>query len=298
MVFFVRYVQYKPAPPLDVFVDYLWSLSDSPPHAKERIMPCGTLELVINLAQDEIRVYGVSDHAVPQRHAGAVVSGAFDRPFVIDTREHASIVGVHFKPGGAAPFLSLPADRLLDMHASLADLWSSGEAARLRERLCAARTSAARFQLLEQALLGRMRRPAERQRLVRAALQQMQPGLTSVRDVVSELGISHRRFIELFEQEVGLTPKVFLRVRRFQRVLAMTKRSVAPQWSRLAQLCGYFDQSHLIRDFHAFAGLTPTQYLSQRSEQVKDHHVPLVEGSNLSKTATASAYTLERGLDT
>jgi AraC-like DNA-binding protein len=271
----VHYVRYSPGPPLNAFVEYLWSLSDTPSHAKELIMPSGTLELVVNLKEDQIRVYGTTDTAIPDRYAGAVVSGAFDRSFVIDTQEHASVVGVHFRPGGAAPFLPAPADQLASAHVSLAELWCSGEVMLLRARLCDARTDRARFQLLEQALLGRMRRPSARQSLVRSALGQMQPTLKSVHDVVSELGISHRRFIEIFAQEVGLTPKLYLRVQRFQRVLAMTARSPAPQWPRLAQLCGYFDQAHLIRDFHAFAGLTPTQYVRQRSEHVKDHHVPL-----------------------
>jgi AraC-like DNA-binding protein len=287
--FRVEYVRYRPGPPLDAFVDYLWSLSDAPPHAKERIMPSGTLELVINLAQDEIRVYGTVEAALPECHPGCVVSGAFDRPFVVDTREHASLVGVHFRQGGAAPFVSAPADQLASAHIALADLWPPGDVVRLRERLCAARTNQARFQLLENALRARVRRAPQPHKLVGAALDHMRPALTSVGDVVAQLGVSHRHFIELFGQEVGLTPKTYLRVQRFQRVLALMTQSPAPPWSRVAQLCGYFDQAHLIRDFHAFAGLTPTQYVDQRSEHVKDNHVPLVpEGSNLSNTGTTS----------
>jgi AraC-like DNA-binding protein len=284
----MQYVRYSPGPPLDAFVDYLWSLSDAPAHAKELIMPSGTLELVINLAEDEIRVYGTIDSAVAHRFAGSVVSGAFDRPFIVDTQEHASVVGVHFKQGGAAAFLSTPAHQLASTHVALADVWTSGEVRQLRERLCAAGTNAARFELLATALVGRMRIPAGRQRFVSTALEQMRPALTSVRDVVSELGVSHRHFIAVFGQEVGLTPKMYLRVQRFQRVLALTARMPSPHWPRLAQLCGYFDQAHLIRDFHAFAGLTPTQYVRQRSAQVKDNHIALApERSTISNTANA-----------
>jgi AraC-like DNA-binding protein len=253
----------------------MWSLSDAPSHAKELIMPSGTLELVINLAEDQIRVYGANDAVRPACHAGSVVSGAYTRPFVIDTREHASVVGVHFRLAGAAAVLAAPAAQLTNAHIALADLWSPREATRLREQLCAATTSAARFQLLARALLDRMVRPHARQRLARAALQRMQASVTSVQDVVAELGISHRHFIEVFAREVGLTPKTYLRVQRFQRVLALTARSPTPHWPRVAQACGYFDQAHLIRDFHAFAGLTPAQYVRRRSADVKDNHIPL-----------------------
>jgi AraC-like DNA-binding protein len=274
----VQYVRHRPAPPLDQFVEYLWSLSDAPAHAWELVVPSGTVELVINLVEDEIRVYRVSGMGQPDRHAGSVVSGAFARWFVIDTREHASIVGVHFRPGGAAPFLSVPADELGDRHVALESLWSPGEVMRLRDRLCSAPgpPAAARLQILEKELLGHLRRPLERQGMVRVALDWMEPANTSVRDVASALGISHRRLIEIFGLEVGMTPKQFLRVRRFQDVLAAAGRTAAPHWSHLAPMCGYFDQSHLIRDFQAFAGLTPAQYLLARSERVKDNHIPLL----------------------
>ncbi|HEX6244727.1 MAG TPA: DUF6597 domain-containing transcriptional factor [Polyangiales bacterium] len=271
----MQYLRHRPGPPLGAFVEHMWSLSDAPAHARERILPSGTLELVINLVEDEVRVYASADASKPACHAGCVVSGAYDRPFVIDTREHASIVGVHFRQGGAAPFLSVRADQLASAHVALADLWSATEVARLRERLCAAPTSAARFQLLEAALMNRMTRPRDSHQLVRAALVRMQPALAPVNEVVTELGVSHRHFIELFAREVGLTPKTYLRVQRFQRLLALTARSRSPQWSRLAQLCGYFDQAHLIRDFHAFAATTPSRYLRERSTTVKDNHLAL-----------------------
>lgn len=272
----VRYVRHTPAPPLDEFVDHLWSLSDAPPHARERIVPSGTLELVVNLAEDEIRVYRPGDTSHPHRHAGSVVSGAFTGCFVIDTREHASIMGAHFRPGGAFLFLAAPADQLTDRHVALEDLWSPGEVRRLRDRLCAGPGAAARFQVLEEALLARMRQPRERRGVVQVALERLRRPGVSVGEVSSAVGISHRRFIELFGREVGITPKVYLRVERFQRLLEMAGRVEAPRWSWLAHRCGYFDQSHLIRDFRAFAGVTPAQYAGQRSERVKENHIPLV----------------------
>lgn len=129
----MRYVTHRPVPPIDAFVEYLWLLQDAPPHPRERIVPSGTLELVINLAEDQIRVY---DADAVARYPGVVVSGAYRRGFVVDTREHASLVGVHFRPGGARTFLGGRLDALFNRHVALADLWSSGEASQLRERLC------------------------------------------------------------------------------------------------------------------------------------------------------------------
>jgi len=268
------YVRHKVCEQLDPYIDYLWFLSDVPPHARERILPSGTLELVINLADDEIRVY---DAACLRRYRGAVASGAFRRCFVIDTREHASIIGAHFRPGGAVAPLGVPADELVDRHVELESLWSFSEASLLREQLCAATTATHRFHLLEQALLTHLLRARKRPRLSSIALPFMQRSGASIREIARAVGLSHRYFIQSFEDEVGMTPKLFLRVQRFQRVLTMAAHGKGAHWAQVAEQCGYFDQSHLIRDFVSFAGITPAQFTQQRSDQVKDNHVPLAD---------------------
>src|SRR5688572_22765902 len=121
----MRYIEREPTAALSGWVDKLWCLSDAPCHARERIVPSGTLELVINLYEDEIRIYDTVDAPHCRRLSGAVVSGAYDRFFVIDTREHASVIGVHFTPGGAAPFIGLPAGALANTHVDLETLWGT-----------------------------------------------------------------------------------------------------------------------------------------------------------------------------
>ena len=103
---------HRPAEPLARFVDHLWSFSDVPTHDMERIIPCGTFELVVNLDENEFRIYDAVDWHRCTRFAGAIVSGAYSHAFVIDTREHASVIGAHFKPGGALPFRPVLTSRL------------------------------------------------------------------------------------------------------------------------------------------------------------------------------------------
>ena len=79
------------------------------------------------------------------------------------------------------------------------------------------------------------------------------------------IGLSAKRFIERFKIEVGLTPKRYCRVRRFQRALALANRGRRVDWTGVALDCGYFDQAHFIHDFRSFAGLTPTEYLAART---------------------------------
>jgi len=117
------YRSYTPGPPLGDFIGRFWLCSDTPPHPRERILPSGTIEMVFNLCDDEIRIYDPAHDDRSTRYSGAVVSGAYSSFFVIDPLVHASIIGVHFRPGGAFPFLDVPAGELADTHVNLADLW-------------------------------------------------------------------------------------------------------------------------------------------------------------------------------
>src|SRR5215475_1308251 len=156
MTMFLR--TYTPGPPLDEYIDRFWYCSDTPSHPRERILPSGTVELVINLTDDEIRIYDPSDPARPRRYPGAVVSGPYSSFFLIDPLQHASIIGVHFRPGRAVPVLGVPASSLADAHLDLESVWGP-TAAELRERLCTAAAPAKRFAVLEDVLLRRLRQP-------------------------------------------------------------------------------------------------------------------------------------------
>lgn len=269
------------------FVQDFWLYRDYRPssHLKERILPSGTIELVINLHDDQLRIYDAGARC--RRFSGAVVSGAYGRSFVTDTAEECSVMGVHFKPAGAFPFLGLPPDELSDTHVDLETLW--GRAAReVRWRLCEAAAPAQRFRILEEALSSHLFRPLEHHSAVAAALDEFKQSgarpTLMVREMARSIGLSERWFIRLFAAEAGLTPKLFCRIHRFQRVVAAAQGSdLASGWAGLSLHCGYFDQSHLIADFLEFSGLTPAEYvrqlrrLSERHVHRKRNHMPVGE---------------------
>ncbi len=271
---------YKPKPPLSKFVDNFWLYEGhEAEHKTDRILPTGTLELVINLQQNELRFCDAERPENCSRFSGAVVSGAHGRGFT--PAEEVFIIGVHFKPGGAFPFLGLPAGDLADTHVDLETLWGPS-AGRLRERLCDARTSAERFQLLQEALMTRLRHGVEKHYAVSAALELFAKNQTGpiVRKAAKYLGLSQRRLIQVFKAEVGMTPKLFSRVQRFQQTRTLIQQNPSPNWAALALDLGYFDQSHLIREFLEFSGLSPTDYLNRHKAfvehqiHVKSNHLP------------------------
>lgn len=260
---------YQPKPPLSKFVDCFWLYDGQTAPQTERILPTGTFELAINLRQNELSFYDTEYPEKCSRFSGAVVSGAHGRSFVPVATDDIFIIGVHFKPGGAFPFLGLPAGELADTHVDLETLWGQS-AAQLRERLCEARTSHERFSVLEQVLLRRLRERVEQHYAVLAALEMFGNNQAwTIRKAAKQIGLSQRRFIQIFKAEVGITPKLFSRIQRFQQTRTFIQQSASVNWAGLAFDLGYFDQSHLIREFLEFSGQSPTNYLKRQIRFVK-----------------------------
>jgi AraC-like DNA-binding protein len=266
-----------PSPPLSQFVDLLWLYEGyQQAHAKERILPTGEMQIVINLIEDRSCIYDRNDTDRCQTFGGALLSGAHSQYQVIDTAEQASVIGVHFRPGGAFPFLRRPAGELRDTSVSLDALWGR-TAIDLRDRLLEAATHEARFAILEQALLAELARGSDHHGAVGFALRRFMaaPHVTTMASVSEQIGLSPKRFIQVFRDETGFTPKVFCRIRRFHRALDHMQGGQSVEWAKVALDCGYFDQAHFIHDFRAFSGINPSSYLAHRTPH--RNHVALFD---------------------
>jgi AraC-like DNA-binding protein len=267
---------YQPAAPLDRFVHVIWCMEQGPTaHPRERLLPDGSVELVINLHEERVPVYTRGNLERCEVFHGSVVCGPHSRFFAIDTASELNVVGVHFKPGGAFPFFKLPSGELHNLHVGLDALWGRAAAGEMRERLLAAATPEARARVLERALLAAAGGVLERHPAVAFALNAFHEAAETRRigEVTEQIGLSPRRFIEVFRKEVGLSPKLFCRVRRFQKVLRMIAVGRAVDWAEIAVTCGYFDQAHFIHDFQDFSGINPSSYLADHIEHL--NHVPI-----------------------
>ena len=221
----------------------------------------------MNLAEDATRVYEQSAAGLVCRHSpGSVLTGITTRFQIIDTDEQAFVAGVVFRPGGTVPFVAAPARELSDADVPLEALWGRQRTGLLREQLLGAPDPDATLDALEATLLDLCREKAAHP-AVRFALAEFRahPSMARIRAVTDAIGLSPKRFIERFKADVGVTPKRFCRLLRFQRVVKSAHDRGRTDWTELALACGYFDQAHLIHDFREFSGLTPTAYEARRT---------------------------------
>ena len=244
--------------PLSDYLVGLWSYGHyAQPHRQERLLPTGTMTLAITLD--------------PRGSATATVAGARSSYFLLDTSKPFSVIAAGFKAGGGFPFFGRPAAELNNLAVPL-DALVGREACDLTDRLLDACSTQARFLVLEEFLLARLAEHAGRSAAVCYALRVFDgsSSVPRVASIVDDIGWSAARFIATFRGEVGLTPKVYSRVARFRRVVSSLERTQDVDWADIALSCGYFDQPHFVHDFKEFAGVTPSEYLSER---VSTNHV-------------------------
>jgi AraC-like DNA-binding protein len=263
---------FQPGLPLSRYVESFWLHREAVRSCvRDRGLPTGAAQLIIDLSGNGLWV----PHHVTASRSHDSVSALFNGADTIYNLSGADSpvdrMGVDFKPGGAYPFMGRPAGELRDAHLPLETLWGIRAVDEVRERLIGAQTQAERWQILEAALLAHLARPLHHHPAVTLALRAFAaPCGPVIAHVVDQLALSHTRFIDVFRDEVGMSPKQYCRVRRFRRVLLHTWKEPRVHWALVARECGYSDQAHLTRDFQRFAGVTPGVFLRDR-----DAHFPM-----------------------
>jgi AraC-like DNA-binding protein len=242
---------HRPTQPLAAFIEGLWYYDGggTPQHA-DRVLPNGKFQLVISLATN----------------AGAV-SGLRSQHVVVRSGAMVSAIGVVFRPGGARGFFESPANDFFNRAVSLDAVWHS-QVSHLGDRLRDAVTPQAKFRVLESVLLECLRGRSEQQiwlhPAVQHALQDFRrlPHVATVMEVATQAGLSRRRFSQLFDEQIGMTPKLYCRLVRFHSVVRHVSRGGPVDWADVALAGGYFDQAHLSHEFRQFSGMPPTSFVA------------------------------------
>jgi len=254
----MEYRERPPHPALRPFVRTYWTLSGpSANSAPEPVLPDGSTELIVHRARPFLR------HTVEranERQSPLLFVGQMRAPVILEPDGEAEVVAIRFRPQGAFALLGCPQDRLADEIADVAGLGLSWLTVAVR-RAEEAPTAAAALDQLEAALLRRLEaRPPRCDERVGAALGLITRagGDVRVEHAAVFAGTSRRHLERLFVEQIGVGPKLFARLLRFQAAAA---RLVAEPNLPLVAVSGdggYFDQSHMIRDFLTFAGSSPT----------------------------------------
>jgi len=251
-------------PRLAEVVTSMWFGEGKTAYQRDRILPSGQSQLLINLGPPQYRV----EPGPPEVHIPFVniwYSGLHQGPIDTEAPHGNALLGVAFSAHGTFPWLGERMDGLSDRIIALADALGDG-ALRLRERLLNTPSLEARFTCVERWLLARLEARTLIHPAVRWAVDQIAAtgGRLRIEQLATRTGFTRKHLGNLFRQQVGLSPKSLARVHRFRGALQLLDRANGQvPWAELAEQCGFYDQSHLINEFRRFTGFSPLELASR-----------------------------------
>jgi len=195
-----------------------------------------------------------------ERFDGVFCEGPRARAFGVAS-ESSELVAIKVAPGGLRALLGVPAIELRDRTVSLGDVWGRS-AALLTERILSAKTTEARYEILQAELIRRSRAFSRHDdsALRVAQVIERRRGQVSIAELCRTTGLAQRTLLSRFDEWVGVTPKQLARTSRLRAVLARVEPATEVAWADVALDCGFYDQAHLIHEFQALTGKSPARY--------------------------------------
>lgn len=227
-----------------------------------RELPISRIVVIIEFGPP-LQVFDLGSETHFAHYRGGFVAGLGDRFAICRHDGYQAGVQLNLTTRGARALFAMPLSEIAGRIVHLADLLPV-EQRSLAERLGSTPDWNGRFAVVEALLRERIRTAPLACRKTAWALQQIEQrhGQLEIATLSRELGVSRKHLAALFHEGVGMTPKGYAGVVRFEQLVASIKQTAAPQWAELALRCGYSDQAHMIREVKRYAGVTPTELLS------------------------------------
>ena len=233
------------------YVECFWSSSipHGTPSTTHRILPDGCIDFIFDVS--------------PNRSPQARLVGTMTRPLLYRAGGDTDFVAVRFRPGGATPFVGVPAHEITDMETDLCSVWNGVLSL---DRLSNTLRARDRIQLLESALLRQLSAVDAVDSRISSATAALQDPRASVDGLAHQLDLTRQHLSRLFRRHVGVTPKKFQRVIRMQKLTEQVRKlRLMPDWAQFAQHFGYSDQAHLVNECRTLTGVTPTEFFAEQS---------------------------------
>lgn len=231
------------------------------PHNFDRFLPNGDTEILIDFHDTPQFIYDNTSLKEIQACNRVWASGLRTEPITIPAGNKSEMMVISFKKGMAAPFFSFPLNEIVNSVVDADLVWGT-DFALLREQLLATEEIDVRFRIVEDFLIREFRSQFAINPCVAYAIGEMteRPDAISIAKMNAKIGYSQKHFTEMFRRQVGVTPKSYLKIMRFQKAVRAIDIAENIDWGQVSLECGFYDQSHFINDFKHFAGFTPEQY--------------------------------------
>jgi AraC-like DNA-binding protein len=266
---------YIPSFPLSQFIEsFIYYRDYNPVHSVDRFLPDGNVNIVIDLTDYPKYIYDNETLKEIQACRNVWFSGIRNNYITIPSGRDSEMFVINFHKGKAYPFVQMPLNELTDSVVD-GDLVLTNEIMELREMILETPSIIGKFFTVENFLNKKFCNKLIVNPFIEFAVNKivLSPNQMSIEHISNKVGYSQKHLIKLFKDNVGLTPKGFLKIIRFQKAIVEISAAKVPDWTGIAFESGYYDQAHFINDFKAFSGFTPKQYLQKQYEHL--NYIPV-----------------------
>ena len=246
-----------------------------PDHSIERVVPTGHVFIIFELDGYERNTFDNDSLKPNATYTKVWISGMHKNYISISAHEDSEMFVIQFKPYGAHPFFHFPIQNLNDSVVHTEDHFGN-ELLSLREQILTKDTSEDKFGLAEAWLQGRFHADKAPPQELLAVLGQLQKEpAANYGEIISQYGNSQKHLIEQCKKYIGLTPKYYQRILRFNEILQKLHQEVNIPWAQIAYQSGYSDQSHFIKEFKHFSGFNPESFIKESFDMNDTNFFPL-----------------------
>lgn len=259
---------YIPKFPLNQFIEsFIYYKDYSPVHKVDRFLPDGNVNVVIDLTEYPKFIYDNLTLKEIQSCKNVWFAGIRNNYITIPSGRDSEMFIINFHKGKAYPFVEMPLNELTDYVVD-GELVMTSEILHMREVLLSLALVKQKFIFAENQLLKLFGHRLIVNPFVEYAVNQIlqSPEQISIQRLSDKIGFSQKHFIKIFKENVGITPKSFLKIIRFQKAIKEIERSRKVNWTSVALESGYYDQAHFINEFKHFSGFTPLEFTKSHSE--------------------------------
>ena len=267
---------HNPDPRIAPYIEAIFHYKNFvPDHSVERVVPTGHMFILFELDGFVRNTFDNVTLEPNAEYSRVWVSGMHRGQLSISAHENSEMFVIQFKPYGSHPFTHLPTDSLNERVVAIEEVLGDS-LLHLREAMMQTTTSQEKFELAEQWLLNRYDQerqpPAE---LVEFVSQLQSQPVAKLNGLIERYPTSQKNLIDQFKKYVGLTPKSYQRITRFNELLARIQNQENVSWAEVAYDCGYSDQPHFIREFQHFCGMNPAEFIRQDFNKQEPNFFPL-----------------------
>jgi len=247
----------QPSPLLSPFVKHYWFMTiKSDVQDTERVIPTGMMSLVFHRGN---RIFSESENRWQPR---AFISGHGISYTDLSYRGCIDMIFVEFHPAGAKAFFKMPMIELYNQAVAIDNL-NDPLLVELEECLFNTANPETCVFLIENYLKKRLYQlDIHNLKRINAVMQSIYKGQQNIDMLAQTACFGYKQFKRLFSDYIGANPKDYLRIVRFQKALHILQNQPNINLTQLSFDCGYYDQSHCIKDFKQFSGYTPSEYLA------------------------------------